>query len=62
MAQKTGDMEQRAKEFLTAQVTTPQDAIDGAKNIIAEWVNEDQMVREGIRTLLRVRPLFEQKL
>ncbi|MBO0960453.1 RNA-binding transcriptional accessory protein [Neobacillus sp. MM2021_6] len=42
-------MEEKAKQFLTEEVLAVEDAIAGAKDIIAEWVSDDAESRKWIR-------------
>lgn len=49
MSQRYDDIEQRAKRFLTEDVSSVEDAIAGAKDIIAEWVSENEKVRNIVR-------------
>lgn len=49
MAQHSNDVEQRACEFLNDQVESIEDAIAGAKDIIAEWISEREKVRAIVR-------------
>ena len=41
----------KAEEFLTDDVSTTEDAISGASDIIAEWINEDENARKKLRYL-----------
>lgn len=50
MAQNNPDVEGKARNFLGDEVKTAADAIQGAKDIIAEWVNEDERARDLTRT------------
>ncbi len=47
----TGDIEEKAKEFLSdeKEVIAVEDAVAGAKDIIAEWVSDDPEGRKWIR-------------
>lgn len=49
MKQKELNLEGRAKQFITDQVLTVDDALQGARDIIAEWINENKRARDGIR-------------
>jgi uncharacterized protein len=51
MSQNEEDPFRRAKEFINKQkeVNTEEEAIAGARDIIAEWVNESQQSRQRIR-------------
>jgi len=42
-----------AKGFLNEQVPDTDDALKGARDIIAEWINEDATLREKLRNLFR---------
>ena len=55
MSQRVTDMEQLALRYLSDKVATVEDALQGASDIIAEWINENMYVR---RTLRRV---FQRK-
>ncbi len=43
-------------------VDSAEDALSGARDIIAEWVNEDQKARAGIRKLFVSKGLFRTKV
>ncbi len=51
MAQREGDPVAMASGFLNDQVASEEEALEGARDIIAEWVNEDQRVRNMLRRL-----------
>jgi protein Tex len=51
MDQRDGDPVIAARKFLNDQVPSEEDALDGARDIIAEWINEDQHVRNILRNL-----------
>lgn len=53
MSQRGKDMEMEAKRFLNENITTEKDALQGASDIIAEWMNEDQFLREKFRDKFR---------
>ena len=55
MSQRVADIEQLALRYLSDKVATVEDALQGASDIIAEWINENMYVR---RTLRRV---FQRK-
>lgn len=50
MAQNTVDLSRTAKKFLSKEVVTIEDAISGASDIIAEWVNESEKARNFLRS------------
>ena len=51
MLQQNGDVEGRARTFISADVPTPEDAIAGACDIIAERVSEDEGARNSMRRM-----------
>jgi uncharacterized protein len=51
MDQKENDPAQKAEAFLNDDVATVEDAIAGASDIIAEWINEDEKARRQLRYL-----------
>jgi uncharacterized protein len=53
MAQRDGDPETMASRFVNEEVPGTDEALQGARDIIAEWINEDQRVRNVLRGLFR---------
>jgi protein Tex len=51
MKQQEQNPEQKAEEFLNDQVATAEDALEGAKDILAEWISEDEKARGQMRRL-----------
>lgn len=51
------DPEKEAEKFVNDKVPTSSDALAGARDIIAERLNETASVRETVRTMLRTRRL-----
>ena len=49
---KIGSVEEEAKKYLSDQVITTQDAIQGAKDILAEMVSDDAKLRKLIRDMM----------
>ncbi len=49
MAQHSHDIARQAQRFVTADVPTPEEAIAGACDIIAERVSEDERARNSVR-------------
>lgn len=60
--QQEKDVESAASKFLNDTVETVDDALQGARDIIAEWVNEDQRARENIRRLFGRDAIIYSKL
>ncbi|MDX9918519.1 MAG: Tex family protein [Paludibacter sp.] len=49
MKQNSGDVERMAQQFTGENVETTADALAGARDIIAEWVNESENARNAVR-------------
>ena len=52
MAQRSGDVEFMASKYLSDEIQNEDEALEGARNIIAEWINERTDIRNQIRTQL----------
>ena len=50
-SQRENTVERKAASFLNEHVATVQDALQGARDIMAEWINEDADARQRIRNL-----------
>lgn len=62
MSQKTCDVESVALKYLNDQVSSVDEAIDGAKDIIAEWVSENMIIRNKIRSIFNRVAVIESKV
>lgn len=62
MKQQDNDVEKRAEQFLSKDVTTADDALQGAMDIIAEWINENGVARNNIRRIFRNEAVISSKL
>jgi uncharacterized protein len=51
MVQNHENIESAARRFLTSEIESVEEAIEGSKYIIAEWINENSLVRDRIRQL-----------
>ena len=49
-------------KFITADVPTHDDAIAGAKDIIAEWISEDSYTRHRVRRVFEKEAVIESKV
>ncbi len=49
MRQQEKDLQEAASRFLSEEVESPEDALQGARDIVAEWVNENQRARKTVR-------------
>ena len=61
MAQHEQNPEARANQFITDEVPSADDALQGARDIIAEWVNEHQFARNRIRGLFQHEAIISSK-
>ena len=52
MAQRNDDIEFTASKYLSKEVENEDDALEGARHIISEWINERTDVRSSIRSQL----------
>lgn len=62
MAQHNDDIEYKAQKFLSDEVPTYEDAVNGAKDIIAEWISENEHVRNSIRNIFRRNAVISCKV
>jgi len=55
------DVEKEAEKYIDAEkkVETAEDALSGARDIIAEWINESSEVRHKVRDLFFAKGVFE---
>lgn len=61
MKQQELRLEGRAEQFLTDEVPTIDDALQGARDIIAEWINEDERARNTIRRLFQHKAFIRSR-
>ncbi|WP_324024252.1 Tex family protein [Maribacter sp. BPC-D8] len=52
MAQRNDDIESTASKYLSKEVENEDDALEGARHIISEWINERTDIRSSIRSQL----------
>ena len=62
MKQQEENPGQRAEEFLNEEVQDTDEALQGARDIIAEWVNESRQARDRIRKLFHREAFIESKV
>lgn len=53
MSQKVNDLAATARKYLNKEVASEEEALQGARDIIAEWVNENMYVRKNLRRLFQ---------
>lgn len=62
MSQRGGDPEQMAERFVKGEVEDEQMALQGAIDIIAEWVNENASARSRMRQLFQRKSILQSKV
>lgn len=53
MAQNADDVEYVASKYLNEYVATEEEALQGARDIVAEWINENIYVRKNLRRMFQ---------
>ncbi len=53
MSQRNDDIEFLASKYLNANVKNEDEALQGARDIIAEWINENIFIRKNLRRLFQ---------
>ena len=62
MGQFEWDIEKKAKAFLNDQVETVDEAMAGARDIVAEWISENSRARDVVRYLFKRGAVIESKV
>lgn len=62
MKQQEYDIEKRAEQFLNEDVEIIEDALSGARDIIAEWISENKRARDNMRRLFEHEAFISSKL
>jgi len=62
MSQNANDLEGLAHRYTNNEVLSSEDALEGARHIIAEWMNERSDIRSGIRYQLDRFAMIETKV
>ena len=62
MAQQDGCIEQSATRFIKGEVPNVEEALQGARDIIAEWINENEYVRQRLRRLFQRKSTITTKV
>lgn len=63
MAQKnSGDIEQTAQNYLNKEVASVEEALQGARDIIAEWINENIFIRKNLRRVFQRKAVISSKV
>jgi len=62
IAQNSDDIEFIASKFLNDQVANEDEALQGARDIIAEWINENSFIRKNLRRLFQRKAIVSTKV
>ncbi|MFT5750126.1 MAG: hypothetical protein ACI93S_001400, partial [Ancylomarina sp.] len=62
MSQNENDPESRASQFLNDEVADEDEALQGARDIIAEWINENETARSSVRNIFQRQASIRCKL
>jgi protein Tex len=62
MAQNASDIKATAKKFTGKEITSIDDALEGAKHIAAEWISEHQEVRKRLRKQFQQKAIISSKI
>jgi uncharacterized protein len=62
MSQKNDDLEFLASNYLNANVKNEDEALQGARDIISEWINETIFIRKNLRRLFQRKALITTKV
>lgn len=62
MAQNSDDIEFIASKYLNAKVPNEDEALQGARDIIAEWINENSYIRKNLRRMFQRKAVVETKV
>ncbi|AYO57091.1 RNA-binding transcriptional accessory protein [Chryseobacterium sp. 6424] len=62
MSQKPTDVVAVATKYLSDTVSTEEDVLQGARDIIAEWINENIYIRKNLRRLFQRKAVISSKV
>ena len=62
MKQQEPDIYGKAKSFINEKVSTVENALQGARDIVSEWINENPIARNKIRRLFNKKAMIRSKV
>ncbi|WP_312763170.1 Tex family protein [Epilithonimonas sp.] len=62
MSQRSDDLQFLASKYINQHVNSKEDALQGARDIIAEWINENMYVRKNLRRLFHRKAVISSKV
>lgn len=61
MSQKSNDLQFLASKYVINDISSEEEALQGARDIMAEWINENMYVRKNLRRLFQRKALITSK-
>lgn len=62
IAQKNDDVDFLSTQYINKNVKNEEEALQGARDIVAEWINENIAVRQSLRRLYTRKAIIESKV
>ncbi len=62
MAQNANNIESIASKYINSEIFSEEDALQGARDIIAEWLNEHLYIRKQLRNLFQRKSVITSKV
>ncbi|WBV57861.1 Tex family protein [Chryseobacterium daecheongense] len=62
MSQKSHDLDSVVSRYMNDLVSSPEEALQGARDIMAEWINENMYVRKNLRRLFQRKAVISSKV
>ncbi len=62
LAQKNDDVDFLSTQYINKNVENEEEALQGARDIVAEWINENIAVRQSLRRLYNRKAVIETKV
>ncbi|MBT2622220.1 MULTISPECIES: Tex family protein [Chryseobacterium] len=62
MSQKSNDLQSSVSKYLNDKVISEEEALQGARDIMAEWINENMYVRKNLRRLFQRKAIISSKV
>ncbi|MFT4780913.1 MAG: hypothetical protein ACJAZK_002628 [Psychroserpens sp.] len=62
MSQNNSDLESTAQRYVKGAISSSEDALEGARRIIAEWINERSDIRSNLRSQLERHAMISTKV
>ena len=62
MAQNSNDLQAMAQPFVKNKLESVEDALNGAKDIMAEWINESENARNAVRKIFSYEAVISSKI